>query len=146
MSDRWNNNAVASIGATCKQASPACSAAFVKLLLSFVQMPLRRRQGVSRPCVFCGETHFSTSMVDTLRLGCFRPALAHLRTYGWLQGTRPSIWLDLTLSAPADKLAAKRLGMLSRVLAESVYSARREESPLVGTLIPSALVAISLRS
>eukprot|EP00971_Amphidinium_carterae_P004238 84560-Amphidinium_carterae.1 len=47
--------AVAAIAAICKHVSPACSAAYVKLLLSFAQMPLSRRQGSSRPCSFCGE-------------------------------------------------------------------------------------------
>eukprot|EP00971_Amphidinium_carterae_P334087 6469170-Amphidinium_carterae.2 len=91
MRDRWNANAVASIAATCRYPSPACSAAYVKLLLSFVQMPLRRRQGTSRPCVFCGATHFSTSIIDTIRCGCFRPALSHLRTYAWMHGSPPSV-------------------------------------------------------
>eukprot|EP00971_Amphidinium_carterae_P166201 3294187-Amphidinium_carterae.1 len=146
MPDRWNSKAVASISATCKHASPACSAAYVKLLLGFVQMPLRRRQGHTRACVFCGHTHFSTLLVDTIRYGCFRPALAHLRTYCWLQSARPTIWLDLILKASEDRVAAKQLGMLSRVMAEAVYAARRDEAAIEGSLIPVALVAIGTRS
>eukprot|EP00971_Amphidinium_carterae_P191786 3805269-Amphidinium_carterae.1 len=63
-----------------------------------------------------------------------------------MHGSPPSVWLDLAHRSPHDNRAAKQLGMLSRVMAEAVYAARRDESPLSGTLIPAALVAISLRS
>eukprot|EP00971_Amphidinium_carterae_P346119 6487405-Amphidinium_carterae.1 len=79
-------------------------------------MPVRDGQHV---CCFCGSRHFYTAVPVTVIQGCYRTSLARISRFNWLATAPCDEWRLLILSH-RDKLAAARLGKLSRVLVEAL--------------------------
>eukprot|EP00971_Amphidinium_carterae_P249881 4960029-Amphidinium_carterae.1 len=57
----------------------------------------------------------------------------------------PLVWVELTQNTGIAQ-HARRLGLLSRVLAEAIYLARSDEAPLRGQLLSAAVVTIAARN
>eukprot|EP00971_Amphidinium_carterae_P192082 3811041-Amphidinium_carterae.3 len=114
---RFSETAVRAVRAVALKCGLAESAAVLKLLTKYRDMPIRDGQ---HTCCFCGQRHFYTTVAFTLMKGCYHPRLSELSDFRWLAMAPRDEWHSLVLQHHSPQ-SASRLGRLSRVLSEALH-------------------------